>query len=235
MSAPRASAEKTTKAVLVLRRPGSIVGRLAPGGRLLIGRAPSADVTLHDPSVSRLHARITWSEGRTRPWVEDLHSANGVWLDGRRIAQAAELRDGVTLRLGSYALQVELGEDAPPALLDEGGTVRVRLFSETGPELQGRLRDPQDLREPARRPRGAPAHGHAPPAGRGAGRAGARARGPRADAGRRRVRGAERPAHRGRGRNVSLRARARAARERARRVPARAPRERPRTHRATRP
>ncbi|MCW8141793.1 MAG: DUF4388 domain-containing protein [Planctomycetota bacterium] len=42
---------------------------------------------------------------------------------------------------------MELGEDAPPALLDDGGTVRVRLFSQAGPELQGRLRDPQDLRD----------------------------------------------------------------------------------------
>lgn len=149
LSAPRAATTTTTttKAVLVLRRRGSIAARLVPGGKLLIGRAPAADVTLHDPSVSRLHARITWPAGRARPWVEDLHSANGVWLDGRRIAQAAELRDGVALRLGSYALQVELGDDEPPALLDEGGTVRVRLFSETGPELQGRLRGPQDLRD----------------------------------------------------------------------------------------
>ncbi|MBX3466194.1 MAG: FHA domain-containing protein [Planctomycetes bacterium] len=132
---------------LRLRRRGSVTARLAPGERLLIGRAPSADLTLADPSVSRLHARITWPEGRPRPVVEDLHSANGVWLDDRRVAGKAELRDGVTLRLGTYALEVELGDDAPPALLDDGGTVRVRLFSEAGPELSGQLRDPQDLRD----------------------------------------------------------------------------------------
>lgn len=132
---------------MLRRRNGATIGRLNAGETILIGRAPAADVVLPHPSVSRLHARIRWPQGRTRPVIEDLHSQNGVWLDGRRIAQVAELRDGVRLGLGELELCLDLVEDAPPALLEESGdTVRVRLFSEAGPALRGRLSGARQLR-----------------------------------------------------------------------------------------
>lgn len=131
---------------LVLRRRGVIVGRLWPGERRLVGRAPAADIQLGHPEVSRLHARLSWPEGRARPIVEDLASANGVWLDGRRIARLAELRDQMTLGLGSIELSIELAADLPPAVLDDHGTVKVSLFSEAGPEQRGVAADQAQLR-----------------------------------------------------------------------------------------
>lgn len=112
-----------------------------------MGRAPAADVRLVDGSVSRLHARLHWPEGRVRPTIEDLHSANGVWLDGVRIAKVAELRDGMQLEIGSFALVIGLIEDAAPALLDAGDTVKVRLYGEAGPELEGAVSSSQDVRD----------------------------------------------------------------------------------------
>lgn len=132
---------------LLLRRNGITVCRLAPGEKKLIGRAPAADVQLGHPGVSRLHARVAWPDDRARPVVEDLESANGVSLNGRRIAQLAELADGVTLALGPVELAVELVANTPPAVLEDGGTVRVRLFSECGPERRGTVRDAQHLRD----------------------------------------------------------------------------------------
>jgi pSer/pThr/pTyr-binding forkhead associated (FHA) protein len=132
--------------VLVLRRNGGVVIRLRPGERRLIGRAPASDLVLGHPSVSRLHARLAWPPGRARPVVEDLQSANGVRVNGRRVAQLAELRDGARVGIGDLELCAELVEDAPPALLDDD-TVRVRLFDERGSERRGRLAGAAALRD----------------------------------------------------------------------------------------
>lgn len=114
-----------------------------------MGRATAADVRLVDPSVSRLHARIEWPRGRSRPIIEDLGSANGVWIDGTRIAGLAELKDGMQLSIGVFSLVVGLVDDAAPALLDDddGDSPDVRLYSESGPELTGEVASPEHIRD----------------------------------------------------------------------------------------
>jgi diguanylate cyclase (GGDEF)-like protein len=76
-----------------------------PGGAALVGRAPQADVRISDEGVSRLHARVTVTEGRgvDAPGpvtVEDLGSANGTYLNGERLAHAAPLAEGDKVRIG---------------------------------------------------------------------------------------------------------------------------------------
>jgi pSer/pThr/pTyr-binding forkhead associated (FHA) protein len=75
-----------------------------------IGRAPTCDVVLEDPSVSRRHAVITRRGAATV--ILDDRSLNGVEVGGRRVAEA-ELRDGDVIRLGRVA--VRYVEVAPPA------------------------------------------------------------------------------------------------------------------------
>lgn len=71
-----------------------------------LGRLPSCEVVLDDPSVSRRHARIARSDGQ---WtVEDLGSTNGVKINGQPVGHA-QLRDGDRLELGSVALTFTLG------------------------------------------------------------------------------------------------------------------------------
>jgi hypothetical protein len=77
--------------------------------RVLVGRDPGADVVVNDSSVSRRHAVL---EQRGAFWVVlDQQSANGTWLDNRRVNEAA-LRHGQQLRLGAVAFTVVL-PDAP--------------------------------------------------------------------------------------------------------------------------
>lgn len=58
---------------------------IAPTG-LTIGRNPDNDVVLRDELlVSRCHAEIVYQNGRYI--LRDLESANGTWVDGRRILQ----------------------------------------------------------------------------------------------------------------------------------------------------
>ena len=67
----------------------------------IIGRARSCDLVLGDESVSRRHAMLVRSGGRTI--VTDLGSTNGTLLNGRVVMQA-EVRPGDHLRLGDVDL-----------------------------------------------------------------------------------------------------------------------------------
>ena len=71
------------------------------GRRILVGRAPSADMRLGDPRVSRLHARIEMREDGV--YVEDLGSRNGTLLNGEFVQGSRFLRvdDEVTIESAS--------------------------------------------------------------------------------------------------------------------------------------
>jgi predicted component of type VI protein secretion system len=78
--------------------------------RTLIGRDPTADIVVNDPSVSRRHAIV---ERRPEGWaIFDQRSANGTWLDNHRVEQAM-LASGQQLRLGAVVFQVAVGAPAP--------------------------------------------------------------------------------------------------------------------------
>ena len=68
------------------------------GASITVGRSQPADIVIPDPSLSRLHARLTLQSG----WsvVEDLGSTNGTWVAGENVTQAT-VRAGVELRLGT--------------------------------------------------------------------------------------------------------------------------------------
>jgi pSer/pThr/pTyr-binding forkhead associated (FHA) protein len=82
-------------------------------GSTSVGRSPDNALVLHDPLVSRRHALIQ-VQGEGEFWLVDLGSANGSYLNGRRIAQPAELKagdeitlSGTVLRFGSERLQAD--------------------------------------------------------------------------------------------------------------------------------
>jgi FHA domain len=71
---------------------------------MVIGRSSSCDLVLHDPNVSRRHARLFFREGK---WIiVDLDSTNGTYINGRRIGRS-ELLPGDLLALGTERLQVD--------------------------------------------------------------------------------------------------------------------------------
>jgi len=72
------------------------------GRRILVGRAPSADLRLDDPRVSRLHARIEMRDDGV--FVEDLGSRNGTTVDGQPVDQARQLEVDDEVTVGSAAL-----------------------------------------------------------------------------------------------------------------------------------
>jgi pSer/pThr/pTyr-binding forkhead associated (FHA) protein len=69
-----------------------------------IGRSKDAGVALPDPEVSRQHARLSSHDGVV--YVEDLHSRNGTFLNGRRVREAIEVREGDEIDVGATRLVV---------------------------------------------------------------------------------------------------------------------------------
>jgi len=68
-------------------------------GSLLIGRLPECDVLLNDTLVSRMHARIS-VQGES-VLVEDLHSTNGVYVNGMRVGHSTVLCEGDRILIGT--------------------------------------------------------------------------------------------------------------------------------------
>jgi len=73
-----------------------------------IGRDPSNDIVLKDPSVSLVHCQVYLENNRA--FVKDLGSTNGISLNGERLI-SAELRDGDGLVVGKSKIRVELASD----------------------------------------------------------------------------------------------------------------------------
>jgi pSer/pThr/pTyr-binding forkhead associated (FHA) protein len=69
---------------------------------IILGRSEKCAVYIADPRASRRHAQIAW-DGEICT-LSDLDSANGTFLNGRRITNAETLRDGDEIALASAVL-----------------------------------------------------------------------------------------------------------------------------------
>lgn len=79
---------------------GTMSGQLfkLPKGNTLIGRASNAEIRLIDDGVSRHHARVrVEADG---PYLEDLESRNGTFVNGTRIEGPHKLEDGDKIQVG---------------------------------------------------------------------------------------------------------------------------------------
>lgn len=80
---------------------------------LRIGRDPGNDIVLRDARVSRQHAQVVYERGFFV--IHDLSSANGTYVNGRRVG-VAPLADGAEMRLGNTLARFseEVPEPEPP-------------------------------------------------------------------------------------------------------------------------
>ncbi len=85
-------------------------------GTATVGRAPENAVVLTDDQISRRHA-IIQSQGEGEFWLVDLGSANGSYLNERRISQPLQLRVGDVIRLSAVEMtfHTEMLTGAHPA------------------------------------------------------------------------------------------------------------------------
>ena len=73
---------------------------------VVIGRDDTCDIQIVDEMISRRHMQITSRgepESRTY-FATDLHSANGVFVNGRQVSEECALHDGDTIKIGETKL-----------------------------------------------------------------------------------------------------------------------------------
>ncbi len=168
-------------ATISIPRFAELAGRKTQGARVqdhvlaagvsALGRDPDAEVHLDSPIVSRLHARL--SRHGDIVTVEDLDSANGTYLNGRRVSRS-EVAPGDLLvvgpvparrrararcgRRGGAAPRIVVRDTRDRARLDARGVIRARRRARH-PRGHLALRRPRllrgrdrPLRAPASRP-----------------------------------------------------------------------------------
>ncbi len=84
-------------------------------GDISIGRMDGNTIRLMERNISRRHARLVRDNGAV--FVEDLNSFNGVKINGERIDQRLEIKEGDLVEIGDYHLalqRAEVEEDIVP-------------------------------------------------------------------------------------------------------------------------
>jgi pSer/pThr/pTyr-binding forkhead associated (FHA) protein len=89
------------------------------GGEMIVGRQKGSGVRIPSGQVSRQHCLLAVQDDLLR--VEDLSSANGTFINGRRIAGRDILRPGDKLRVGpiTFVVHYQLTQSAIDQLLKE--------------------------------------------------------------------------------------------------------------------
>lgn len=99
------------RARLVMVGPGAtgiLSGtEMALGASATLGRAAPNTVPLPDSTVSARHARLAYRQGKW--WVEDLGSANGTYVNGKRVDGPVAVDDGDELDVAQVRLRLEVG------------------------------------------------------------------------------------------------------------------------------
>jgi len=106
--------------------PGELLRLIAEGGQyngrvfdlpplqeITVGRGVGNELVLDDPSMSRKHAKLK-RLGGGRLEIEDLNSANGTYINGRKIS-TAQASSGDTLRFGEVMFRLDGGMPASSA------------------------------------------------------------------------------------------------------------------------
>jgi ABC-type multidrug transport system ATPase subunit/pSer/pThr/pTyr-binding forkhead associated (FHA) protein len=86
-------------------KPLDIRNLLSQKKEIIIGRSSDCDIELQDMLVSRKHARIYLVNDTI--WIEDLQSANGIYINGNKVKGKAQLKASDKLVIGLFALSLE--------------------------------------------------------------------------------------------------------------------------------
>ena len=90
--------------ILVVSGPQA--GQYHPLGKrtLVLGRDEGCPIQIVDESVSRNHVQIRFDQTDNRYHALDMNSANGVFINDRRITGEASLADGDIIKIGNCEL-----------------------------------------------------------------------------------------------------------------------------------
>ncbi len=113
------------KAKVIVTPEGGAESVIELGERLTIGRSTGNQLVVDDNNASRRHAEIRHVAG-SRYRLFDVGSANGTWLNGRRLTAPKDLEDGDQIVIGNVMMRY-VGTDAISS--GEHATTNTSLFS----------------------------------------------------------------------------------------------------------
>ena len=114
---------------------------LRDGVPLIVGRAPTCDLAVFDPTISRRHAELRSSESTLQ--IRDLGSSNGTFVNGEKIAAGSAGVDDlvsfgkVGFRLASFQLPAPVPAAAPVAAPAGATIVRQIPMRDSRAGLEG--------------------------------------------------------------------------------------------------
>lgn len=125
--------------VLSEGKPAHVI-RLRPRP-LQVGRAPTNDLAIVDPTISRCHASL-WRKDHTT-WLVDHSSTHGTRVNGQPVAGVTALSDGDLIEIGTgtylkHKTDGELVATAPTLTLHDSELGVLRRLSTGTNELDGR-------------------------------------------------------------------------------------------------
>lgn len=111
---------------------GTQAQRTQIAGPCFIGRSSSGSIVLRDENVSRRHAVIQCQSG-CEYWLIDLGSANGTYLNGRRIIQPLRLNDGDQIKIADHVFSFHMlqpsSSSSSPSLIAEQTVQQVKTVN----------------------------------------------------------------------------------------------------------
>jgi predicted Ser/Thr protein kinase len=112
LPAPGGSRERDVDAPVLVVAVGEESWRyVLTADRYSIGRGRDCDITVAAASVSRRHAELIRTEGGYG--IRDLNTANGLWLNGERVHDEAELDDDAVITIGHDCAMRYLAPSSP--------------------------------------------------------------------------------------------------------------------------
>lgn len=93
--------DEDTVVAAIAKRAGNPYGDF-----IFVGRGPTSDIVIEDPSVSKSHAAFQREQGAGGRWaVKDNRSRNGTYVDGNRIAPGVwtTIASGAQITFGGVA------------------------------------------------------------------------------------------------------------------------------------
>src|SRR5262245_51596877 len=92
---------------------GVLSFELRAGATHVVGRAPTSDIPVIDPTISRRHAEVACSEAGVT--VRDLGSSNGTFVNGTRVDKSP-VSSGDVLTFGKVAFRLQHVAPPPPPM-----------------------------------------------------------------------------------------------------------------------
>ena len=103
-------------------------------GTYFIGRGGSCAVRFNFPEVSERHAILTVRDGLC--WLEDLHSANGTYVNGEIVDGRVQLDASMVVQIGESMFRVSESEDEPDVVEVEESKVSSSGNDDSALQLQ---------------------------------------------------------------------------------------------------